>query len=47
MTNIQYHTINEIKELINEEREIINIWQENTWIIVQLDDGIRIKFLNF
>lgn len=40
-----YYTINGIKEIISVP--IHEVYSENKWITIELDNGVRIKIKNF
>jgi len=44
---MKYYTIKDIEIIIGSKRKIIEIYQENNWVVVILDNGIKIKFRNF
>ncbi len=44
---MRYYTVKEIEESLPAPRIIVDFYQENRWVVLILDNGIRIKFRNY
>jgi len=44
---MKYFIIKEFEENLPSERTIVSFWIENKWIIILLDNGIKIKIINY
>ena len=48
MYGMNYWTIKEIIELAKEwNRQVVDVWQENKYVVVVLNNGVRIKLEDF
>ena len=41
-----YWTVKQIEEL-NSKHRVVDSWIENDWVVIEFDNGIKIKIRNF
>ena len=42
-----YLTVKEFEKMLPEERKIMEVSQENNWVVITLDNNMRFKFRMF
>ena len=41
------YTVKIIQEMLDRERRIVEVYRENKWVVLVIDNGIKVKIIDF